>query len=196
MKLWVVDEFVPSAGVVALAESIARTRRPLRRNPYFQGPATDHFDGRTFNPGGKPPGPLSHLLRWQLGGGRAKWPASWPSPFPPAIPDARVSGEGLRVTMVGHATLLIQVAGLNILTDPVWSNRVSPLSFAGPKRVNPPGVSFSALPPVDLVLVSHNLRPSRHAEAAQAEARPACRYSAWKRCDHPGRGQRNEHFRA
>ena len=58
--------------------------------------------------------------------------------------------------MVGHATLLIQVAGLNILTDPVWSNCVSPLSFAGPKRVNPPGVSFSALPPVDLVLVSHN----------------------------------------
>ena len=58
--------------------------------------------------------------------------------------------------MVGHSTLLIQTAGLNILTDPVWSPRVSPLSFAGPKRVNPPGIAFSQLPPIDLVLVSHN----------------------------------------
>ncbi len=58
--------------------------------------------------------------------------------------------------MVGHSTLLIQTAGLNILTDPVWSPRVSPLSFAGPRRVNPPGIAFSQLPPIDLVLVSHN----------------------------------------
>ena len=43
-----------------------------------------------------------------------------PSPFPPAKPEARVAGNGLRVTMVGHATLLMQTAGLNILTDPVW----------------------------------------------------------------------------
>ena len=62
----------------------------------------------------------------------------------------------LRLTMVGHATLLIQLAGLNILTDPVWSPRVSPLSFAGPKRVNAPGIDFAHLPPIDVVLVSHN----------------------------------------
>ncbi len=58
--------------------------------------------------------------------------------------------------MVGHASLLVQTAGLNILTDPVWSDRVSPLSFAGPKRVNAPGIDFNALPPVDFVLLSHN----------------------------------------
>lgn len=58
--------------------------------------------------------------------------------------------------MVGHTTLLAQIAGLNILTDPVWSRRVSPLSFAGPKRANAPGIAFSSLPPIDLVLVSHN----------------------------------------
>jgi L-ascorbate metabolism protein UlaG (beta-lactamase superfamily) len=52
--------------------------------------------------------------------------------------------------------LLIQVAGLNILTDPIWSARASPFSFAGPKRVTPPGVSFDQLPPIDVVLISHN----------------------------------------
>ena len=58
--------------------------------------------------------------------------------------------------MVGHATVLIQVAGLNILTDPVWSPRTSPFSFIGPKRVVAPGIAFDDLPPVDIVLVTHN----------------------------------------
>jgi L-ascorbate metabolism protein UlaG (beta-lactamase superfamily) len=154
MRLWNVVDVV---GVAALAEGVARTRRPLCRNLYFNGPKSDHFDGRIFfNPGGTPPGRLVDLLKWQLGGGRAKWPASWPSPHPQAKPDARISGSGLRITMVGHATLLVQTAGLNILTDPVWSDRVSPLSFAGPRRVNAPGIAFEALPPIDLVLLSHN----------------------------------------
>ena len=95
-------------------------------------------------------------LKWQLSGERSKWPAANPSPFPPAKPAERIDGSGLRLTMVGHSSLLIQTVGLNILTDPVWSPRVSPLSFAGPKRVNPPGIAFSNLPPIDLVLVSHN----------------------------------------
>jgi L-ascorbate metabolism protein UlaG (beta-lactamase superfamily) len=69
-------------------------------------------------------------------------------------PQARI--DGLRVTMVGHATVLIQVAGLNVLTDPVWSHRASPLRFAGPKRVTPPGIAFDDLPPIDAVLLSHN----------------------------------------
>jgi L-ascorbate metabolism protein UlaG (beta-lactamase superfamily) len=144
-------------GVTALDESVARTRRPLRRNPYFDGPESEHFDGRVFfNPDGRPPGRFIDLLRWQFGGGRAKWPARWPSPFPQAEPPSRVSGPALRVTMVGHATLLVQIAGLNILTDPVWSDRVSPLSFVGPKRVSAPGIDFDALPPIDAVLLSHN----------------------------------------
>ena len=58
------------------------------------------------------------------------------------MPPRRVGGDAMRVTMVGHATLLLQVAGLNILTDPVWSERVSPFSFLGPRRVNPPGIAF------------------------------------------------------
>ena len=124
-------------------------------NPYYSGPASDHFDGtRFFNPEGMEPRPFLDVLRWQFGGGRIARPASAPSPFPSAVPDARVAD--LRVTMVGHATLLVQVAGLNILTDPVWSERVSPFSFIGPKRVVAPGIAFDALPPIDLVLLSHN----------------------------------------
>ncbi|WP_287002592.1 MBL fold metallo-hydrolase [Sphingobium sp.] len=70
------------------------------------------------------------------------------------VPNDRV--QGLRVTMVGHATLLIQFAGLNVLTDPLWSDRASPVSFAGPQRVTKPGIAFQDLTPIDGVLLSHN----------------------------------------
>jgi hypothetical protein len=69
-------------------------------------------------------------------------------------PPARV--EGLRVVHLGHASFLYQVAGLNILVDPVFSERASPFSFFGPKRVNAPGVAFTDLPTIDVVLVTHN----------------------------------------
>ena len=59
-------------------------------------------------------------------------------------------------TWIGHATLLIQLDGLNILTDPHWSDRASPVSFAGPKRLVPPGLRFEHLPPIHLVLISHD----------------------------------------
>ncbi|KRB62800.1 hypothetical protein ASE04_01065 [Rhizobium sp. Root708] len=128
-----------------------------RRNPYYQGPVSDHFDGaHFFNPDGIEPLGFRDLMRWQFGGGRDRWPKSVPSQFQPAKPDLRVDGEDIRVTMVGHATMLVQVAGLNILTDPVWSDRASPFAFAGPKRVVAPGIAFEDLPPIDLVLVSHN----------------------------------------
>ena len=60
------------------------------------------------------------------------------------------------VTWVGHATMLVQADGLNILTDPVFSNRASPVQFAGPPRAQPPGLSIAQLPPIDVVLISHN----------------------------------------
>lgn len=128
-------------------------------NPYYSGPTTDHFDGtRFFNPNGVEPGGFRDVLRWQFGGerNRHRWPKDVASPFPPAKPEARIGGDALRVTMVGHASMLIQAAGLNILVDPVWSRRVSPFSFIGPKRVVAPGIGFADLPPIDLVLVSHN----------------------------------------
>ncbi len=68
----------------------------------------------------------------------------------------RANRDALTVTWVGHATLLLQIDGLNILTDPIWSERASPVSFAGPKRLMPPGIDFKELPEIDAVLISHN----------------------------------------
>ena len=118
-------------------------------NPYYSGPDSDHFDGtRFFNPGGEAPRGFTDLLRWQFGGGKMDWPDTVETTQ--SKPDPRV--DDLRVTMVGHATMLIQVAGLNLLTDPVWSLRASPFSFAGPKRVTVPGIAFDALPPIDAMV--------------------------------------------
>ncbi len=123
------------------------------RNRYYDGPPSDHFDGtRFFNPGqaGTDRG-LRAVLRWKLAGGAVRWPRS--VPVAPATPLARV--DGLSVTMVGHASSLIQVAGVNILTDPVWSQRASPFRRIGPRRVTAPGIAFEDLPPIDIVLLSH-----------------------------------------
>ncbi|MDI6028859.1 MBL fold metallo-hydrolase [Corticibacterium sp. UT-5YL-CI-8] len=126
-------------------------------NRYYGGPNSDHFDGKLFlNPGGVLPLGFRDVLRWQFNGLRSPWPKAWPSPFPQAKPLWRVTGEQLSVTMVGHSTLLLQVDSLNILTDPVWSERVSPVRFAGPRRVNAPGIAFDDLPKIDVVLLSHN----------------------------------------
>ncbi|MFW2366065.1 MAG: MBL fold metallo-hydrolase, partial [Desulforhopalus sp.] len=68
----------------------------------------------------------------------------------------RVNGGDLRVSYVGHATVLIQTGGLNILTDPVLSDRASPVKWAGPRRVHPPGIELGNLPAIDVILISHN----------------------------------------
>ena len=126
------------------------------RNNYYTGPITDHFDGVAFfNPGGQAPKGFRALIKWQLNGEKRKWPSQYPSPYRDT-PPPRVEGEAVRVSYVGHATMLVQTAGLNLLFDPVWSERASPVSFAGPKRVNPPGIAFEDLPPIDAVLISHN----------------------------------------
>jgi len=63
--------------------------------------------------------------------------------------------EQIQLTWVGHSTFLIQMNGMNILTDPIWGERASPVSFLGPKRVARPGMRFEDLPKIDLVLISH-----------------------------------------
>jgi L-ascorbate metabolism protein UlaG (beta-lactamase superfamily) len=123
----------------------------------YSGPVSDHFDGLQFyDPDGSPPKALAQVLRWQFGRRRqrAVWPEWAPSPHADA-PPPRIDGNKVRLSFVGHASWLIQAAGLNILVDPVWSERVSPFSFAGPKRRNDPGIAFEALPNIDTVLVSH-----------------------------------------
>ena len=130
---------------------------------YYRGPATDHFDGERF----RNPGPSEDTFAPPSGGsrtgffwryltksdGRPPWPAS--VAVTPSKPPARVEGERMLVTWIGHATVLVQTDGLNILTDPIWSDRTGPWA-RGPKRVAAPGVRFEDLPKIDLVLVSHN----------------------------------------
>jgi len=122
----------------------------------YSGPVSDHFDGLTFfDPDGSPPKKLMQVLRWQLGRrDLAVCPDLAPSPHADT-PPPRVEGNKVRFSFVGHASWLIQTAGLKILVDPVWSERVSPFSFAGPKRHNDPGIAFDGLPDIDIVLVSH-----------------------------------------
>jgi len=125
-------------------------------NFYYDGPVSDHFDGtRFFLPGFNIDKTPSEVMRWNLTRSPAAWPLAFPSPFADSPPE-RVGGRGLRVTLIGHASFLVQTGGLNILIDPVYSERASPVSFAGPRRVNPPGIEFDKLPPVDWVLITHN----------------------------------------
>jgi L-ascorbate metabolism protein UlaG (beta-lactamase superfamily) len=129
----------------------------ISRMKTYSGPVSDHFDGqRFFDPDGVPPKNPLDILRWQFGRDRQRheWPEWAPSPITDTPPD-RVAGDKVRLSFVGHASWLIQASGLNILIDPVWSERASPVSWAGPKRHNDPGIAFDALPPIDIVLVSH-----------------------------------------
>ncbi len=116
---------------------------------------SDHFDGsRFFNPWGvNNEKSLLDVLSWKIKGGASQWPEKVETPkfFLP-----RPTNDSIVITWVNHSTFLIQTSSLNILTDPIWAERCSPVSFAGPKRVVEPGISFDNLPSIDIVLVSHN----------------------------------------
>jgi L-ascorbate metabolism protein UlaG (beta-lactamase superfamily) len=131
---------------------------PFLDRIYYSGPDSGHFgEGRFFNPGasGAPYGlPQRFFNRWASDTGRATWPER--VAVHPTVPPRSVQGTAMRVTWIGHATALVQTQGLNILTDPIWSERASPFRFIGPKRVRAPGVRFEHLPRIDLILISHN----------------------------------------
>jgi len=115
-----------------------------------------HFDGRRFyNPDAPQARGFLDALRWKL--------TSDPEPslpfiedVVPSVPPPSVDDSQIRVTMVNHSTLLVQCSGFSLLTDPIWSGRASPLSWVGPKRRRRPGVRMEDLPPIDVVLISHN----------------------------------------
>ena len=129
---------------------------------YYRGNAGGHFDGqRFFNPDGdddvigSPAASRGGFLARYLTGsdGRPRWPDH--VAVAAVAPPARVTGGAMVATWVGHATVLVQANGLNILTDPVWAARAGPLGV-GPRRVAAPGIAFAHLPKIDLVLVSHD----------------------------------------
>ena len=122
---------------------------------------SSHFDGRRyFNPGDDSPRDPSLILRWMLTRRPALWPRrveneAWPPPTDP-VPSGAAS-----LTFIGHSTFLIRLtapdgAPLTVLTDPVFSERCSPVPWAGPRRVRAPGLALDALPRPNVILLSHN----------------------------------------
>lgn len=134
----------------------------------YQEPVSDHFDGEFFfnpvssatppvNPGEEPKRKEFgwFWLRYAFGINMQEWPKA--ADIVPGKPPAPRAPKGsIVITPVGHGTFLIQMDGVNILTDPIWSDRCSPVYWAGPKRYRAPGIRFEDLPPVNVVLVSHN----------------------------------------
>jgi L-ascorbate metabolism protein UlaG (beta-lactamase superfamily) len=124
--------------------------------PKYRGPKSDHFDGKRFH--NVPPtrhAGFTDMLKWLTNRDEGRW-AKWLEITPAAPPPRRVPGGELRVTWVNHSTFLIQTENVNILTDPIWSERCSPVQWAGPKRHHAPGIRFQDLPQIDAVIISHN----------------------------------------
>jgi N-acyl-phosphatidylethanolamine-hydrolysing phospholipase D len=155
-------------------------------NPYFD-PAIPHRrrDGFQNRHGDFVPRSLAEVLRWKWNAARNGLPPKPAAPTPRVAPDlaflhANAAAGAAMVptaTWIGHASVMVQLGGLTLLTDPIFSERASPLPFMGPKRHVAPGLALSELPRVDLVLVSHNHydhldAPSIDALAAQPGGPP------------------------
>ena len=144
---------VLSATACANREAPAGATPPHHRVTGFQNNYQD------FEPKG-----LLELLRWRWAAWRQGLPPAPRSPVPVVAPDLAWLHANARagvamqpsVTWIGHATALVQAGGLNVLTDPIFSERASPLSFVGPRRAQPPGVALAQLPHIDVVLISHD----------------------------------------
>lgn len=122
----------------------------------YKGPVSDHFDGEMFhNIDSSHTHSTWDLLRFLLFSSKGEWDDWWDEK-PGPKPTERINDDSLVVTFINHATFLIQTNGINILTDPLWSELVSPVPIVGMERHRPPGIRFEDLPPIDIVLVSHN----------------------------------------
>jgi N-acyl-phosphatidylethanolamine-hydrolysing phospholipase D len=142
----------------------ARAQRGWRRSTRYLPlvpPSHHHPEGGYRNPWpDATPADAKDILRWQAERRRnPRAPNPPPGHFPrttPAFATPRAPADAITATWVGHSTVLLQIGGFNVLTDPMWSRRASPIWFMGPHRLTPPAVDFDALPPIDLVLQSHN----------------------------------------
>ena len=119
-------------------------------------PDSDHCrNGSFFTPHAPQQPGFRAILEWLTHREKTAWP-KWIGTARGAPPPERLAAAELRVTFVNHATVLLQIGELNVITDPIWSDRASPVQFAGPRRHRAPGIRFEDLPPIDVVLLSHN----------------------------------------
>jgi L-ascorbate metabolism protein UlaG (beta-lactamase superfamily) len=141
---------------IAVVAGLIVTLGWLVSTPPYRGPVTDHFDGQRFrNQRATSHNDFRDAVKWATHRERGVWSTYHDEPAGPAPPQ-RVDGDQLRVTFVNHTTVLLQTHGMNIITDPIWSERCGPVSWFGPRRVRPPGIRFEDLPPIDVVVLSHN----------------------------------------
>ncbi|WP_421895875.1 MBL fold metallo-hydrolase [Marinoscillum sp.] len=122
--------------------------------PGYSGPETKHFNGKKFvNTSGVQAKGMIEAFRWMAQRDHGPWTKNYEREVGPK---PTTSSEHLIITFINHSTFLIQWNHLNILTDPIWSERCSPFGFVGPQRMRPPGLHFEDLPHIDAVLLSHN----------------------------------------
>lgn len=120
---------------------------------------SDHYDpqsGIFFNPTlEKQSKNILDILKWKFATTAKEWPTNIPLSHQPLLISPYKNND-VNLTFINHSTFLIQLKEMNILTDPVYSKRVSPVSWLGPKRVHEPGVALDDLPPIHMVIISHN----------------------------------------
>lgn len=128
------------------------------KGPVSSGWSSDHFNGKTFsNPDNVKVRGAKDIVKWSLSGDPGPWRELPEDDAEKGHPPRRfIPEDEVVITFVNHSTFLIQAGGINILTDPIWSERASPFQWIGPRRMRPPGIRFEDLPEIDLVLVSHN----------------------------------------
>ena len=127
--------------------------------PKYSDDNSNHFDGTKFiNPNDNDTHHYGEVLKWWFSGNdKGPWEKLTLEDISQSKPvSGNLHHNECHITFVNHCTFLIQTNGLNILTDPIWSDRASPYSWIGPKRMRPPGIAFEDLPHIDAVLLSHN----------------------------------------
>jgi L-ascorbate metabolism protein UlaG (beta-lactamase superfamily) len=127
----------------------------LLSGPGYVGNRSDHFNGEKFiNPGNVEEKGFKDLIKWAMN----RQPGSWEKKDAPPHHSFEIHNADsvVRVFFVNHSTFLIQIGNFNILTDPVWSERISPFQWVGPQRKRPPGINLEELPEIHLILISHN----------------------------------------
>ena len=143
--------------------------------PGHKGKPADNFDGTRFINSTPMEQGAFDMVKLATGmlTQSARWPA-WVEIEQQTVPDI---DSGVAVTFINHSSFLVQIDGVNILTDPIFSERASPFTWAGPKRIHQPGIAIEDLPQIDVILISHNHYDhldeySLKAIAAQQETQP------------------------
>ncbi len=122
---------------------------------YYDGVLSDHYDGSSFYNEENDEHSIGDMIKWYWEMDSVEWP-EWIDDVMQPPPPKFVDRNDLRVTLINQSTVLIQLDSINILTDPIWSDYAGPVSFLSANRIRKPGISLDDLPPIDIILISHD----------------------------------------